>query len=209
MKKTPLHQLGEFSRGTPFTKKDLTDHGGAAITYGQITHLAPIATTAPARLPEHTWNATRKAMPGDLLIADTAMDIDGVGAAAAWAGDGPVAVDSQTIIFRTDIDAGLLAQILATSDVARQKRRFITGVTAKRITVEHLGRIEVPVPEPDDGAEVFEKLRRLLAFKEEGTAQFRAYSEGRIRQLRFYRNEVLRFRERSGLTQDPTNYRTA
>ncbi|MBG9354346.1 hypothetical protein [Corynebacterium belfantii] len=65
-----------------------------------------------------------------------------------------------------------------------------------------------PEQEPDDGAEVFEKIRRLLAFKEEGTAQFRAYSEGRIRQLRFYRNEVLRFRELSGLAQDPTNHRT-
>lgn len=205
MTKTPLRQLGEFSRGTHFTKKDLTDNGGPAIHYGQITHLAPVATTAPARLPERKWNTIRKAMPGDLLIAGTAMDIDGVGAAAAWEGDGPVAVDAHTIIFRTDMDAELLAQMLATSDVARQKERFITGAMAKRITVEHLGRIEVPVPEPEEGAEALEKITRFLALKEQGTEKFRACSTGRIRQLRFYRNEFLYFRELGGMTQEHAN----
>ena len=108
VKHIAIGDLGELVRGAGIRKSDFTESGFGCIHYGQIhTHYGAWATTTTSFLCPNFATRLRKARPGDLVIATTSENDDGVAKAVAWLGDEEVAVSTDTYIFQHSLNAKL------------------------------------------------------------------------------------------------------
>jgi len=75
VRRIPLGELGKFIRGNGIQKANLRDSGVGAIHYGQIhTYYGTAATEVLSFVDEELARRSRKAFPGDLVIATTSED---------------------------------------------------------------------------------------------------------------------------------------
>ena len=94
-----LGEIGTFIRGNGLQKKDFTKTGFPCIHYGQIhTHYGTFADTTISHTSFDLAEKLRKASYGDLIIATTSEDVDGVCKACAWLGKNDVAVSGDAYI---------------------------------------------------------------------------------------------------------------
>lgn len=143
----PLGALGEFIRGRRFVKSDYVDEGLGCIHYGQIhTHYGSSTDDTLTFIPESMKPRMRLALPGDVVIAATSEDVEGLGKATAWLGDDEVAVHDDCQIFRHRLDPRYASHLFATEAFQQQKVQFAAGTKVTRISGENLARILVPVP---------------------------------------------------------------
>ena len=99
-----LKEQFSFGKGLPITKADLVDSGVAVISYGQIhaksntgTHLAEsLLRYVPKTFLETNPSAILR--KGDIVLADTSEDLDGIGNAALMDIDETVFAGYHTII---------------------------------------------------------------------------------------------------------------
>ncbi len=96
-----LGEIGTFVRGNGLQKKDFTDEGFPCIHYGQIhTYYGTFATSTISYTSDLLAKRLRKASYGDLIIATTSEDIDGVCKACAWLGENEVAISGDAYIYK-------------------------------------------------------------------------------------------------------------
>lgn len=143
----PLGEVGEFIRGRRFTKEEYVPTGLGCMHYGQVhTHFRPVAKQTLTFLPEESRSRLRLARPGDVVIAATSEDVDGLGKATVWLGDDDIAVHDDCYIFRHRLDPKFASYVFVSSWFQHQKRRFASGSKVTRISGRDLARIEIPIP---------------------------------------------------------------
>lgn len=142
-----LGDLGTFVRGNGMQKGDLADSGFPAIHYGQIhTYYGMAATETLSFVTPQFAERLRKAEPGDLVIATTSEDDEGVGKAVAWLGDRAAAVSGDAYIYHHALVPKYISYFFQSRQLQNQKRSRITGTKVRRISGDNLAKIKVPVP---------------------------------------------------------------
>lgn len=142
-----LDEVGTFKRGRRFTKADYVTSGLSAIHYGQIhTDLGFITTEALTYLPDYFHDRMRLACRGDVVIAATSENVQDLGNATVWLGEGVAAVHDDANIFRHDLDPVFAGCLFFSPAFQEQKVQYAAGTKVTRISSSNLGKIEVPVP---------------------------------------------------------------
>lgn len=148
---TALGEHGTFLRGRRFTKADYSDEGVAGIHYGQIyTSLGPVTRAPLTRLPEKMSSRLRLADPGDVIVATTSENVEDVGKATLWAGEGKVAFHDDSYAYKHDLDPIFATYLFTTPAFHYAKRQFVAGLKVMRVSGESLSRIELPIPSRGD-----------------------------------------------------------
>ncbi|MEI8240665.1 MAG: restriction endonuclease subunit S [Actinomycetota bacterium] len=184
-----LGDIGDLVRGNGIQKSDFTPEGVGCIHYGQIhTHYGTSATETKSFVSPELAARTRRALPGDLVIATTSEDDAAVGKAVAWLGAAPVAVSTDAFIFRHTLDPKYVSYFFQTADFRAQKQRHVTGTKVRRIGGSGLAQIRIPTPP----LEVQHEIVRVLDLFESLEAELEAELEARRRQYAHYRALLMR-----------------
>lgn len=159
---SPLGDLGEFIRGRRFTKNDYVEDGLGCIHYGQIhTRFGSVATSALTCVPNEMRPRLRLASPGDVVVAATSEDVEGLGKATVWMGEGEVAVHDDCQIFRHQLDPFYASYLFASDGFQQQKVQYAAGTKVTRISGADLAKIRVPVPSWEDQERIGQTMNDL------------------------------------------------
>ncbi|MEY8578021.1 restriction endonuclease subunit S [Corynebacteriaceae bacterium 6-324] len=192
VKYEPISKVGTFIRGGGPQKKDFTDVGVGCIHYGQIyTHYGISAVRTKVFVSDDVALKSRKANPGDVIIAVTSENDEDLGKSVAWLGEAPVAVSNHTLIFTTELEPRFISYFLSSSSFHRQKQRFITGTKVKALPENAFGKIFIPVPP----LPVQQEIVRILDMFTQLEAELEAELEARRAQYEYYRSLLLSYGE--------------
>jgi len=163
----PMGELGQFLRGRRFTKAQYVSSGLGCIHYGQVhTHFGHVATECLTFLPESERTRLRLARSGDVVVAATSEDLDGLGKATVWQGRDDVAVHDDCYIYRHTLDPIFASFLFASPTFQYQKRQFAGGTKVTRISGADLAKIEVAVPSMQEQVSIG---KTLIAVTEQST----------------------------------------
>jgi type I restriction enzyme S subunit len=197
VKYATLGEMGLFVRGNGLQKKDLKDSGFACIHYGQVhTQYGTQASITKSFVTNQLASRLRKAEPDNLIIATTSEDDEGVCKAMAWMGTSAVAVSGDCYVYRHSLNPLFVAYFFQTNSFREQKMRFITGTKVKRVSGKDLARIRLPVP----SGEIQSEIVSILVGMEQLEAELETELEARRRQYDYYRNSLLSFDVKDGVT---------
>ena len=186
-------------QGRRFTKKDYVEDGVAAIHYGELyTHYGTSATAVVTRVRADLAPILRFARPGDVVIAEVGETLEDVGKAVAWLGAEDVAIHDGCYGFRSSLNPVFVSYYLQTGGFHAEKNRHVARAKVKRLSLQGLRQIRIPVPP----TEVQGEIVRVLDLFQSLEAELEAELEARRRQYAHYRDSLLAFaereRERSG-----------
>ena len=188
VKHEPISKVGTFIRGGGPQKKDFTDVGVGCIHYGQIyTYYGISAIETNVFVSDDVALKSRKASPGDVVIAVTSGNDEDLGKSVAWLGESPVAVSNHTLIFTSDLDSRFISYFLSSTSFHRQKQRFITGTKVRALPESAFGKIFIPVPP----LPVQQEIVRILDLFTQLEAELEAELEARRKQFEHYRRLLL------------------
>lgn len=183
-----IGEVGSFSRGGGPQKKDFIDEGVGCIHYGQIyTHYGVHASETNVFVADDVAKKSRKAQPGDVIIAVTGENDDDLARGVAWLGERAVAVSNHTLIFSSELDPKYFSYFLRSRSFDEQKRRFIMGTKVRSISAQSFDKIRIPVPP----LEVQREIVRILDQFTELEAKLEAELEARRRQYTHFRSSIL------------------
>lgn len=169
---TSLGNVGQFTRGRRFTKADYVGGGLGCIHYAQIhTDFGASASNSITFLPESMRSSMRLARPGDLVIAGTSEDVEGVGKAVAWLGADDVAVHDDCFVFAHGLDPLFASLLFGSAEFDRAKRSFVSESKVVRLSEASLTAITLPVPDLADQRSIVEAMGRLSRGEEAITTQ--------------------------------------
>lgn len=189
-----LGDVGQFERGSGIQKSDFVEEGVGCIHYGQIhTHYGTWATESKSFVTPEQAARSRRAKPGDLVIATTSEDDEAVGKAVAWLGAQEVAVSTDAFIYRHSLDPKYVAYFFQSNQFHAQKRRHITGAKVRRIAGRGLAKIRIPVPPLEVQAEIVRVLDLFQLLKAELEAELKAELKARQQQYAHYRDSLMDF----------------
>lgn len=188
----PLGEVGTFIRGNGLQKKDFTEEGFPCIHYGQIyTHYGTAATETKSFVAESLAARLRKAESGDLVIATTSENIEDVGKAVAWLGEGEVAFGGHTSIFTHTLDPLYASYFFQSESFQRQKKKYITGTKVKELPFAGIAKVKAPVPPLEIQQEIANTLAMMESLEAGLKAELNAELEARRRQHAYYRDALL------------------
>ena len=186
--------VGEFIRGSGLQKKDFTETGVGCIHYGQVyTHYGTYAHKTKSFVSEDFAKKSRKAQSGDLVIATTSENDEDVCKAVAWLGSEDICVSSDACIYRHNLEEKYVAYFFQTEQFQKQKRKYITGTKVRRVNVDNLAKISIPVPSLEEQARIvsiLDKFDTLTHSISEGLPREIAL---RQKQYEYYRDLLLNF----------------
>ncbi len=195
-----LGEIGEFTRGRRFTKKDVVAQGEGvpSIHYGEIyTSYGTWAEAAVSHVRADMRDQLRFARHGDVVIAGVGETVEDVAKAVAWLGAEEVAYHDDCYAFRHAQDAKYIAYVMQTADFHAQKNKHVARAKVKRLSSSGLAKIKVPVPPLAVQKEIVRILDRLVELKEELEIELRAEIQARRVQYEYHRDELLSFGEAS------------
>lgn len=176
-----LGEVGEFIRGRRFTKSEYVDEGLGCIHYGQLhTTLGRVTKQVSTFLPEGSRARLRLARPGDVVVAATSEDVEGLGRATVWLGDDEVAVHDDCYIFRHPIDPHFASYLFASTWFRNQKGQYADGTKVSRISASDLAAMRVPLPRPESQRVIGEAWAQLGAQIDEMVSEERALKSVRV-----------------------------
>jgi type I restriction enzyme S subunit len=189
-----LGDIGVFMRGCGLQKKDFTQTGVGCIHYGQIyTYYGTYTYKTKTFVSPEFARKARKANKGDLIIATTSENDEDVCKAVAWLGDEEIVVSSDACFYTHNLEPKYVAYYFKTELFQKQKRGFITGTKVRRVNVNDLSKIKIPVPS-------IEQQRRIVSILDKFDTLTVSISDGlpkeielRRKQYEYYRNELLSF----------------
>jgi type I restriction enzyme S subunit len=194
-----LGDIGTFIRGSGIQKSDFTESGAGCIHYGQIhTHYGTWATKTKSFIDRNFSLRLRKAHTGDLVIATTSEDDEAVAKAVAWLGVEDVAVSTDAYIYRHTANPKYMSYFFQTEIFQSQKKPYVTGTKVRRISGDNLGKIQIPIPCPENPKKslaIQAEIVRILDTFTELTTELTAELTARKQQYNHYRDHLLRFEE--------------
>lgn len=188
-------EIGQFIRGNGIQKKDFRETGIGCIHYGQIhTFYGTYAYTTKTFVSEEHAKKLRKAKKGDLVIATTSEDTDGVCKAVAWLGDKDVAVSGDSYIFNHNQNAKYIAYLFRTIMFYEHKKKYVTGTKVIRVSGSNISRFMAPIPALDEQERIVTILDKFDALVNDISIVLPAEIEARRKQYEYYRNKLLTFK---------------
>jgi restriction endonuclease S subunit len=152
---SPVGELGTITRGKRFIKSDYVESGIGCIHYSQIhTDFGALTTDVHSWLPEKMRPKLRYAKPGDLVVAGTSENVDGVLKAVAWLGDEPVAVHDDAYIFEHGLEPRFASYLFASPAFREQVQHVVSNTKVVRVSRDALAQLTVPVPPPATQASI-------------------------------------------------------
>lgn len=194
-------RVGVFTRGGGLQKKDFVDRGVPCIHYGQIyTYYGTFADKTKSFVTEDFAKKARKAKSGDLVIATTSENDDDVCKAVAWLGAEEVAVSSDACFYTHNLNPRYVSYFFQTELFQKQKRAHITGTKVRRVNVDDLAKILIPIPFPNDPEKSLAEQTRISTILDKFEMLAASLSEGlpreimlREKQYTYYRDLLLSF----------------
>lgn len=142
-----LKELGTLTRGRRFVKADYVESGIGCIHYSQIhTDFGAMTSEVHSRLPEALRAKLRFAEPGNLIIAGTSENREGVLKAVAWLGSEAVAVHDDAYIFDHKLDPRYASFAFASPYFREQAQHVVSDTKVVRVSKGDLERLKLPVP---------------------------------------------------------------
>lgn len=142
-----LGDVGQFTRGRRFTKADYVSEGLGCIHYAQIhTDFGISACTPLTYVPEKMRSSLRLAHAGELIIAGTSEDVEGVGKAVAWFGD-DVAVHDDCFVYSHALDPMFASHLFASAEFDQEKRSYVSESKVVRLSAKNLAKLVLPIPD--------------------------------------------------------------
>lgn len=158
----PVGRLGALTRGKRFIKSDYVESGIGCIHYSQIhTDFGALTREVNSWLPEAMRPKLRFAKPGDLVIAGTSENVDGVLKAVAWLGDEPVAVHDDAYIFEHELEPRFASYLFASPAFREQAQHVISDTKVVRVSKNDLSRLTVPVPPRPTQASIADTMEAI------------------------------------------------
>ncbi len=197
----PLDEIGEFIRGKRFTKADYVDEGIGAIHYGEIyTQYGVFAHKTHSKVRSDMAASLRYAEPSDVVIAGVSETIEDVGKAVAWLGEEKVAIHDDSYAFRHNMNPKFIAYAMQTDSFHDQKAKYVSSGKIKRLLIDGVKNVRLPIPYPDDPAKSLEEQTRIVAILDKFDTLTTSISQGlpreielREKQYAYYRDQLLSF----------------
>lgn len=184
-----LGDIAQLVRGNGMPKSVLTDSGVGAIHYGQIyTKYGAWTDETLSFVSPETSKRLAKADPGDIIITNTSENLDDVGKAVAWLGDGQIVTGGHATIIKHTMEPKYLSYWLQSPAFFDQKRMLATGTKVIDVSANKLETVRIPVPP----LEVQREIVRILDQFTQLEAELEAELEARRRQYDYHRHILLK-----------------
>ena len=192
----PLGDLGTFIRGNGLQKRDFTESGIGCIHYGQIyTHFDTYTHQTKTYTSKKNAEKLKKANKGDLVIATTSEDDEGVCKAVAWLGDEEIVIGAHAYIYKHSLNPKYVAYYFQTDQFQKQKRPFIFGAKVRDISGKNMCKIKIPVPSPEKQEKIVAILDKFDKLVNDNSIGLPAEISARRKQYEYYRNQLVSFEE--------------
>ena len=193
---TTMGEVGTFTRGRRFTKKDVVPEGIGSIHYGEIyTQYGTSATEAGSRVRPDLAPGLRFARTGDVVIAAVGETVEDLCKAVAWLGDEDVAVHDDCFIFRHSMNPKFVSYYFQTSAFHAEKAKHVARAKVKRVSGESLARLRIPLPPADEQERIVAILDGFAALVNDLSLDLPAELNARRQQYEHYRDRLLSFSE--------------
>ena len=191
-----LGEIGTFIRGNGLQKKDFTETGFPCIHYGQIhTHYGTFADTTISHTSFVLAEKLRKASYGDLVIATTSEDVDGVCKACAWLGENDVAVSGDAYIYKHNQNPKYISYLFQTKRFYEYKRKASVGAKVVRVSGDSMKNFIFPIPSISEQTRIVSILDKFEALVNDLTEGLPAEIAAVQEQYEYYRNKLLTFKD--------------
>lgn len=193
-----LREIGSVSRGGGFQKKDFTECGFPCIHYGQIYTSLGLHTYATSTFVRSSiFTKSKKAHPGDIIMAVTSENIEDVCSCTTWLGNGDVAVSGHIAVISHNLNPKYLTYFFHSSSFYQWKTKYAHGTKVIEVTPNKL--LDVPVPVPP--MEIQEEIVRIL----DSFSELEAELEKRQRQYKCCLNRLFEYRDSLAASQITLN----
>ena len=185
-----LGEVGEFIRGSGIQKSDFTEEGFGCIHYGQIhTKYGLSATKTISKIDKALYNKCKKAKKGDIVLATTSEDAEGVAKPVAWLGDEDIAISGDAYIYHHNQNGKFMAHQFSSHRFMLFKVMFATGAKVVRISGENMKKYEFPLPSLSEQS----RIVSILDSFEASIANLEEQLALRQKQYEYYREKLLTF----------------
>ena len=179
-----LADVATVTRGGNFQKKHFVERGFPCIHYGQIyTRYGLHATETISFVSDEIAAKSKKAQPGDVVMAVTSENIEDVCKCVTWLGGSEVAISGHTAIIHHGQNPKYMTYYFHSSAFDAQKRKLAHGTKVIEVTPDHLLNVRIPVPP----MEVQQEIVRVL----DSFAELEAELEARKAQYAYYQHLLL------------------
>lgn len=193
-----MSEIGTFTRGNGIQKKDFVENGVGCIHYGQVhTYYGTFASKTKSFITAEYAKKLKKATKGDLVIATTSEDVEGVCKAVAWLGDEDIAVSTDAYIFHHNQNPKYISYLFQTEMFLEHKKKFATGTKVIRVSGENMGKFVFPLPPLPEQERIVAILDKFDALVNDISVGLPAEIEARRKQYQYYRNRLLTFKEKT------------
>ena len=185
-----LSEIGEFIRGNGIQKSDFVEDGYSCIHYGQIhAKYGFSATETLSKIEKSLYDKCKKAKKGDVVLATTSEDAEGVAKPFVWLGDEDVAVSGDAFIYHHNQNGKFMGHQFMTHKFMNFKVKYATGAKVVRISGDNMAKFEVALPS------LYEQQRivSILDTFEASIQNLEAQLNERQKQYEYYRNKLLTF----------------
>ncbi len=191
-----LGDLGTFIRGTGIQKSDFVDDGYPCIHYGQIHTKYGISTEKTISfISEELYKKSKKAVKGDVVLATTSEDAEGVAKPVAWLGDNDVAISGDAFIFHHNQNGKYLAHVFASHRFNLFKVKHVSGTKVVRITGDSMAKFEFPLPPLSEQ----NRIVSILDTFTESIENLKKQISERKKQYEHYRDQLLDLEGKPGV----------
>lgn len=185
-----LGEVGEFIRGNGIQKNDFVEEGYGCIHYGQIhARYGFSAKETISKIEESLYKKCKKAKTGDVILATTSKDAEGVAKPFVWLGEYEVAVSGDAFIYHHNQIGKFMGYQFLTRKFMQFKVKYATGAKVVRISGENMAKFEIALPSLSEQS----RIVSILDTFEQSIANLEAQLELRQKQYEYYRNQLLTF----------------
>lgn len=185
-----LGEIGEFIRGNGIQKNDFVEEGFGCIHYGQIhARYGFSAEETISKIEESLYKKCKKAKKGDIVLATTSEDAEGVAKPFVWLGDEEVAVSGDAFIFHHNQNGKFMGYQFLTHKFMQFKVKHATGAKVVRISGDSMAKYEVALPSLSEQ----QRIVSILDTFEASVANLEQQLALREKQYEYYRNKLLTF----------------
>ena len=185
-----LGEIGEFIRGNGIQKSDFVEEGFGCIHYGQIhARYGFSAEETISKIEEPLYKKCKKAKKGDVVLATTSEDAEGVAKPFVWLGDEEAAVSGDAFIYHHNQIGKFIGHQFLTHRFMQFKVKYATGAKVVRISGDNMAKYVVALPSISEQNRIVDILDKF----EVSIQNLEAQLSQREKQYEYYRNKLLTF----------------